>query len=126
MRNLNLEYNQTSEGDILVHCTGKKKNFFKKNELHSVAYFFFFLATLKPLLDSIYYDIKFLVKVDGSIDVSCSFDLDVGEVFPALPRVGLQCRLPNAFNYFTWEGRGPHEKFFFFFSSSFFSINKYL
>jgi len=49
--------------------------------------------------------------VYGSGDVVIETSVTPRRELPPLPRIGLQMRLPGAFDRFTWYGRGPHESY---------------
>jgi beta-galactosidase len=49
--------------------------------------------------------------VYGSGDLVVEADISPSFMFPSLPRVGLQARIPGEYNVFTWYGRGPHENY---------------
>jgi hypothetical protein len=47
----------------------------------------------------------------GSGDIQVDAHVYPDEGLPALPRIGMQMRLPRAFDHFAWYGRGPHETY---------------
>jgi beta-galactosidase/beta-glucuronidase len=47
----------------------------------------------------------------GSGDVVIETSVTPRRELPPLPRIGLQMRLPGAFDRFAWYGRGPHESY---------------
>jgi hypothetical protein len=47
----------------------------------------------------------------GSGEVRVDTHILPGEGLPFLPRAGLQMRLPEGFEQFSWYGRGPHETY---------------
>lgn len=47
----------------------------------------------------------------GSGDVIVGTKVTPRRTLPPLPRLGLQLRLPGAFDRFAWYGRGPHESY---------------
>jgi hypothetical protein len=47
----------------------------------------------------------------GSGDLQIDTRITPLSELPSLPRVGLQLRLPEQLNRFTWYGRGPHESY---------------
>ena len=48
----------------------------------------------------------------GSGDVLIAIRVEaLDRLLPALPRLGLQMRLPGSLDHFTWYGRGPHENY---------------
>jgi hypothetical protein len=49
--------------------------------------------------------------VYGSGDVMVKVQVTPKGKLPPLPRIGLQMRLPGAYDTFTWYGRGPHESY---------------
>jgi hypothetical protein len=49
--------------------------------------------------------------VFGSGDVVIKTAVTPRRELPPLPRIGLQVRLPGAFDQFAWYGRGPHESY---------------
>ena len=57
------------------------------------------------------FDCTYVYTVYGSGDVLIDTHVLPGPELPFLPRIGLQMRLPGAFDTFTWLGRGPHETY---------------
>ncbi len=54
---------------------------------------------------------KLLYTIDGGGLVDIEQTLDVRGNLPAVPRMGLQLRLPSGFERVAWFGRGPHENY---------------
>jgi hypothetical protein len=54
---------------------------------------------------------KYLYTVYGTGDVVVETTVIPRRELPPLPRIGLQMRLPGAFDRFAWYGRGPHESY---------------
>ncbi|MDR0844532.1 MAG: DUF4981 domain-containing protein [Tannerella sp.] len=55
-------------------------------------------------------DIKYTVSKDGSLTVSAHY-LASTDQLPEIMRFGMIMTLPDAYNDFTWYGRGPHENY---------------
>ncbi len=56
------------------------------------------------------YNVSYLIKGDGSVDVSVYF-YKVDNELPELPRFGMNLIMPGEFNYVTWYGKGPFETY---------------
>lgn len=56
------------------------------------------------------YTIIYLIKNDGSIQVTASMDM-TGRVLPELPRFGMRMRLPSQYKKLAYYGRGPWENY---------------
>jgi beta-galactosidase/beta-glucuronidase len=54
---------------------------------------------------------KYLYTVYGTGDIVVETTVIPRRELPPLPRIGLQMRLPGAFDRFAWYGRGPHESY---------------
>ncbi|TCO10608.1 glycoside hydrolase family 2 TIM barrel-domain containing protein [Natronoflexus pectinivorans] len=65
-------------------------------------------STIAP--SSSVYNVTYLIKGDGSVDVSVYFN-KVDENLPELPRFGMNLIMPGEFNYVTWYGKGPFETY---------------
>jgi beta-galactosidase len=50
-------------------------------------------------------------RVYGNGEVTVENAVLIESQMPYLPRIGLELRLPAAFEQFTWYGRGPHENY---------------
>jgi hypothetical protein len=57
------------------------------------------------------FECDYTYTVYGSGDVVIDTHVRPSRDLPPLPRVGLQMRLPGAYDTFTWYGRGPHETY---------------
>ena len=55
-----------------------------------------------------YYDLNYLVRPNGSIEMEVSFQ-PFSDSIPPLPRLGLIAGLSGDLQHATWYGRGPHE-----------------
>lgn len=54
---------------------------------------------------------RYIYTIYGSGDVLIETMLTPAEGLPNLPRVGLELRMPDEFDRFTWYGRGPHDSY---------------
>ena len=74
----------------------------------------------KPAPNSLSFDLKipagdttgnitYTILADGNIDVKVTVT-PKGKVGP-LPRLGMQCTVPNSYNQVSWFGNGPHETY---------------
>ncbi len=52
---------------------------------------------------------RYLVRTDGTIQVTNRFEVD--QALPDLPRLGVTLTLPEAFEQMSWFGRGPLENY---------------
>jgi len=64
---------------------------------------------LKAKKDKITYQGNYTIFGSGDIQLENIFD--VGPDLPALPKIGMQMKLPQEYNMFRWYGRGPHESY---------------
>ncbi len=55
-----------------------------------------------------YYDLNYLIRPNGSIEVEVSFQ-PFSDSTPPLPRLGLIAGLSGDLQHVAWYGRGPHE-----------------
>jgi beta-galactosidase len=55
-----------------------------------------------------YYDLRYLILLNGSIEVEVSFQ-PFSDSTPPLPRLGLIAGLSGDLQHVAWYGRGPHE-----------------
>lgn len=56
------------------------------------------------------YDVEYLVKGDGSVDVEISFRKGMSDL-PELPRFGMNLIMPAGFDRVQWYGKGPMETY---------------
>jgi beta-galactosidase len=56
------------------------------------------------------YTVSYLIKNDGSIQVTASMDM-AGRELPELPRFGMRMRLPSQYKKLAYYGRGPWENY---------------
>ncbi len=56
------------------------------------------------------YQSSYLVRSDGSIELSNSFKMAEGDL-PEIPRMGMNLIMPKEFDQMSWLGRGPHESY---------------
>lgn len=63
------------------------------------------------LQDKARFDCAYSYTIYGSGDVLIDTHVTPGDGLPALPRIGLQMRLPGEYDNFSWYGRGPHETY---------------
>jgi len=54
---------------------------------------------------------RYRYSVYGTGDVQVEHHVDIGEDLPPLARIGVRMVLPQAYERFTWYGRGPHESY---------------
>ncbi|UCC63636.1 MAG: DUF3883 domain-containing protein [Anaerolineae bacterium] len=55
---------------------------------------------------------RLLARATGAVRINARDVMAAAEFPPpALPRIGLQMRLPGGYEQFTWYGRGPHETY---------------
>jgi len=57
------------------------------------------------------FDYKLNYTIYGSSDIVIEADVAPSEKLPPLPRIGLEFRIPEGYETFTWFGRGPHENY---------------
>ena len=57
------------------------------------------------------FDCEYRYTILGNGEVSVETHVLPNVDLPFLPRIGLQMRLPEGFEQFTWYGRGPHENY---------------
>jgi hypothetical protein len=68
-------------------------------------------ATLAPVYLRPVFDVTYLYTIYGAGDVVLRTHVLPLSTLPALPRLGLQMRLPGQLDRFAWYGRGPHENY---------------
>ncbi len=57
-----------------------------------------------------FYSIEYMFYGSGDLIISNTF-VPTDKSFAEIPRMGMQMRLPESFNYITWFGRGPFENY---------------
>ena len=70
----------------------------------------FYVKYELPKVDGASVKIKYTVQADGTI----IFDYHLNpsnEDLPKMPRVGMQFKIPSAFQFMEWYGKGPHETY---------------
>ncbi|MEA3338314.1 MAG: glycoside hydrolase family 2 TIM barrel-domain containing protein [Chloroflexota bacterium] len=57
------------------------------------------------------FECEYTYAISGNEHVLIEVHILPDEGLPPLPKVGLQMRLPESYDRFTWYGRGPHESY---------------
>jgi len=59
--------------------------------------------------DNITFHIIYTIFGNGVININN--EINVGGKLPPLPKIGMQLKIPQNYDSFTWYGRGPHESY---------------
>jgi hypothetical protein len=68
-------------------------------------------AVLAPYSLGPAFDCTYRYTIYGSGEIVIATSVTPRRELPPLPRIGLQMRMPGAFDRFAWYGRGPHESY---------------
>ncbi|MGC9397792.1 MAG: glycoside hydrolase family 2 TIM barrel-domain containing protein [Anaerolineae bacterium] len=53
----------------------------------------------------------YVYRIESTGEIRLTYDVELADDLPPLPRVGLRFTLPARLERFTWFGRGPHESY---------------